>query len=239
MSTHATETTQQTTPIATSHIWRQLYLLGVILLVASYVFGLVDGLQRIGLVLLFAAPVVMIYVRSGLSLTDIGMSRGSVTSGLIWGSGALLIVGTAIGAAAIVQPSVLMDGRYNQGVADAIGRSFLFIPFATVIFEELVFRGLLPALLQRRFTLKNSFIVSSLGFGLWHVFSSLDVSNPLLGTGVVASVLSVAGVVVVTALAGVVFCWLRYKSGSILAPMLAHWAVNSFALIAAAITWNG
>jgi uncharacterized protein len=34
-----------------------------------------------------------------------------------------------------------------------------------------------------------------------------------------------------TALAGVGLCWLRLRSGSLLAPLLAHWTVNGLGVI--------
>jgi len=42
----------------------------------------------------------------------------------------------------------------------------------------------------------------------------------------------VAGNVAVTALAGAVFGWLRLRSGSVAAPVLAHAALNDAALLA-------
>jgi CAAX protease family protein len=38
----------------------------------------------------------------------------------------------------------------------------------------------------------------------------------------------------VTACAGMVFCWLRLRSGSLIAPILAHVATNGLAL---AVAW--
>jgi membrane protease YdiL (CAAX protease family) len=34
-----------------------------------------------------------------------------------------------------------------------------------------------------------------------------------------------------TSLAGAVLCWLRLRSGSLLAPILAHWTVNGLGVI--------
>jgi len=48
-----------------------------------------------------------------------------------------------------------------------------------------------------------------------------------LGGGGSATALRVLGTVLLTALAGAVFCWLRIRSGSLLAPIMAHWAINS------------
>jgi membrane protease YdiL (CAAX protease family) len=40
-----------------------------------------------------------------------------------------------------------------------------------------------------------------------------------------------------TSLAGVVLCWLRLRSGSLLAPALAHWTVNGLGVIVALVAW--
>jgi uncharacterized protein len=43
----------------------------------------------------------------------------------------------------------------------------------------------------------------------------------------------VTGAVVVTAIAGVIFCMLRLWTGSLLAPIVTHIATNSFGTLAA------
>jgi membrane protease YdiL (CAAX protease family) len=42
----------------------------------------------------------------------------------------------------------------------------------------------------------------------------------------------VVGTVLLTTVAGAVFCWLRVRSGSLLAPVLLHWALNGLGLLA-------
>jgi uncharacterized protein len=50
--------------------------------------------------------------------------------------------------------------------------------------------------------------------------------SPTWFNGVVVTVLF-------TSLAGIVLCWLRLRSGSLLVPMLAHWTVNGLGAIVA------
>jgi membrane protease YdiL (CAAX protease family) len=47
-----------------------------------------------------------------------------------------------------------------------------------------------------------------------------------VGDGPAGTVLRVVGTVLLTGLGGVVFCELRARSGSLLAPILLHWAIN-------------
>lgn len=70
-------------------------------------------------------------------------------------------------------------------------------------------------------------------FGLWHVLPSLHLAtakpavNSVVGDSGLGVVLAVLGAVLFTAAAGVLFCELRRRSGSLLAPMGLHWAVNA------------
>ncbi|MGP0024923.1 MAG: type II CAAX prenyl endopeptidase Rce1 family protein [Streptosporangiaceae bacterium] len=55
-----------------------------------------------------------------------------------------------------------------------------------------------------------------------------------VGKGTSGQVMSVLGTVLFTGLAGVVFCELRRRSGSLLAPAGLHWATNVLGVLASA-----
>ena len=111
------------------------------------------------------------------------------------------------------------------------------IPLATVIPEEFAFRGVLWALLRRRSTRNVATAVSSALFGLWHTLPSLAggpanrAADQIVGAGTGGMVLRALGTILFTACAGVLFCELRARSDSLLAPMLAHWSVNGLGTI--------
>jgi membrane protease YdiL (CAAX protease family) len=63
--------------------------------------------------------------------------------------------------------------------------------------------------------------VAALGGGAANAAITEMVGGDAAGTAV-----RVAVTVVSTSVAGVVLCWLRLRSGSLLAPVLAHWTVN-------------
>ena len=112
------------------------------------------------------------------------------------------------------------------------------IPLGTVLPEEFAFRGLLLALLGRRYGVLAGTLLSSGLFGLWHVVASLG-GGPanaaivgVVGGGTAGTVARVIATVSFTTLGGVVLCWLRLRSGSLLAPILAHWTVNALGVIA-------
>jgi membrane protease YdiL (CAAX protease family) len=93
------------------------------------------------------------------------------------------------------------------------------------------------ALLGRRYGVAAGALLSSGLFGLWHIVASLG-GGPanaamvdVVGGDVAGTVVRVVVTVLFTSLAGVVLCWLRLRSGSLLAPMLAHWTVNGLGVI--------
>jgi membrane protease YdiL (CAAX protease family) len=86
--------------------------------------------------------------------------------------------------------------------------------------------------------------VTSVLFGFWHVLPALDVTSTSTAisqggrpAGRRRVLLTVVGTVVFTTLAGVVFAELRRRSGSIVAPLLLHWATNGLAVVAASRVW--
>ncbi len=116
----------------------------------------------------------------------------------------------------------------------------LAIPFGTVVLEEVAFRGALPAVLAREWTRVRAVVVSSALFGVWHVLPSWSIGdvNPvvddILGDGWIARLISVGVAVVGTFVVGLWWSFVRYRSGSLLAPVLAHVGTNSLAY---AIAW--
>jgi uncharacterized protein len=80
-------------------------------------------------------------------------------------------------------------------------------------------------------------------FGLWHVLPSLGLSTSneaisgTVGGGRSAQTTTVLATVAFTTLSGVVFCELRRRSGSVLAPAGLHWATNALSVLASAAVW--
>jgi membrane protease YdiL (CAAX protease family) len=111
-------------------------------------------------------------------------------------------------------------------------RALVEVPFGTVLLEEIAFRSVLFAMLARRFGVIWAIVISSILFGLWHVLPSIGTheQNPavssVVGRGLRGNILTVAGSVLGTAVAGVIFAGLRLFSGSVIAPMGLHWATN-------------
>ena len=159
------------------------------------------------------------------------MARRGVPAGLRWGGVAVLVV--AVGyAVALVLPAprpLLADARAADLGADEIaGEGLVRIPPGTVLWEEVAFRGVLLAVLARVLSVRAATVAAAVAFGLWHIrptLSGLDVND--LVDGPLGRSVAVALVCAGTAVAGLVFTWLRLRSGSLLAPALLHLATNT------------
>jgi membrane protease YdiL (CAAX protease family) len=124
------------------------------------------------------------------------------------------------------------------GLAHAVYEALVRIPIGTAVAEETIFRGALLGLFLQRHTRLGAVLMSSLVFGFWHVLPTLDTirANPagaLVSGDALRTGAAVVGSVLVTAAAGAAFSWLRFRSESLLAPILAHAALNSAAYVAA------
>ena len=110
----------------------------------------------------------------GLTAADLGLARSTWPAGLRWGAAAAALVGTAYALAYVTGPvrEPLPDGEGGLG-RSALWTVLVVIPLGTVLPEELAFRGLLLALLGRRYGLLAAILLSSGLFGLWHVVPSL------------------------------------------------------------------
>jgi CAAX protease family protein len=97
------------------------------------------------------------------------------------------------------------------------------IPIGTVWSEEAAFRGALGTVAAQAFGPRVGRMLQASAFGLSHVADARGAGE------------SVAGTVLVTGLAGWVFGWLHDRTGSIVAPMLAHLAVNEAGAVAALV----
>jgi membrane protease YdiL (CAAX protease family) len=120
------------------------------------------------------------------------------------------------------------------GVGDLAYVTLVRIPLGTAVFEEFAFRGVLLALLARRWSIRTAVVASSVLFGLWHIrptLSAVGINDPTAGGMTVAA--AVTGAVVATAAAGALFCALRLRADSLLAPIVVHAVVNGASTVAA------
>jgi uncharacterized protein len=178
--------------------------------------------------------------RAGCSRGDLGIDPGDAGNGLRAGLGAAAAAGAAVGLAATLPATrrFFHDRRVSGvGRREAAYHLAVRIPLATALAEELQFRGALLALLRRRRSPATAVLWTSLLFGASHALPTIDhyQGNPVSdlaadpGRGRRLTVLATA---LSTASAGGAFAWLRLRSGSVLAPTLAHAALNVSAYLA-------
>jgi membrane protease YdiL (CAAX protease family) len=220
---------------------RRRTLRAVVLLVA---FLVTANLARSALVpdgahfafnLTIAAVALLIGRYAGTTADELGLAREHLAAGLRLGAMAAVLVTVVVASAAFV-PSLadaFDDSRVDVGLAGLVLNVVVVIPLGTVLVEELVFRGVLQALLTRLTSTAWAVAWGALLFGLWHVFPAWvadDGNEALEDVGKGAAVL---GTFVATTAAGVLFGLLRARSKSLAAPVLAHLATNVAPFVAA------
>ena len=183
---------------------------------------------------ILAAYVAWARFSASLSWDDMGMSKETVKSGFVVGLLAVVVIGAVI-AVLVAIPGTRSYFDNQQIASGSTTNHFLepllVIPLGTVVFEETIFRGVLLGSLLKLGSKKQAIVFSSIVFGFWHVSPALSNAHG----GFVHSVVAVAGTVAITAVAGVLFALLRLRSGSLVAPILAHIATNSLAYVGALI----
>jgi membrane protease YdiL (CAAX protease family) len=168
-------------------------------------------------------PVVQAALGSALAAATrapLGLRPPQLRSGLRLGAAAAGLVAAGVMAGSAL-PRV-RDGMAERELPQRPGRWLAVeIPLGTVWSEETAFRGALATLAARGFGPTGGRLVQAAAFGLSHVPDARETGTPVLGT------------VALTGLAGWMFAWMAERSGSVLAPMLAHLAINEAGAIAA------
>jgi membrane protease YdiL (CAAX protease family) len=173
---------------------------------------------------------------SGLTAADLGLGRGTWRPGRL-GSGlpAATAAGWLVAAAVPATRPLLNDKRISSLDGRGLAYQVAFrIPVGTVLWEEIAFRGVLQAALRRVLPEPAAIAVTSGVFGVWHIrptAAALRVNGLAGDRGQVRA--RVAAGVAASAGAGVLFSWLRARSGSLAAPVLLHLATNCVGLVVA------
>jgi membrane protease YdiL (CAAX protease family) len=192
---------------------------------------------------LLTAALIVVAWAAGASPDDLGAGRAHVRAGVRYGAAAFLAVLLVLLAAAAVpaERGFLHDARAQVSGGRLAYEAVVSILLLTAIPEELAFRGVLLWSGARLWGKRRASFASSALFGLWHVQPTLHTlaRNQALGdfsASAVGEALLELAAVTATFAAGLVFCWLRLRSKSLVAPVMAHAATNGLALVAAWFT---
>lgn len=213
-----------------------LALLIVLLIICNFAFVFSNGWSRLGWQVFSFGGLFLVCRLAGLSLADVGLSKSQIGSGLKYGLIAIGIIAMVFAIIYFVDQNVFRDKRYDHALSTALYSALLLVPLKTVIFEELAFRGIMPALVKGiGANLLIIVVSSSLLFGLWHIASAPK--SDALSVGHYSNWLIVAAIFMATSAGGAILYFLRYQSDSLIASMLVHWFVNGFAIVLASLSW--
>ncbi|MEH3142296.1 MAG: CPBP family intramembrane metalloprotease [Mycobacterium kyogaense] len=152
----------------------------------------------------------------------LGLRPPALTRGLRWGSAAAGVVVAVVTLSTTLAP--VRAGIAARTPPSSPARWLLLqIPLGTVWSEEAGYRAALGSVAERAFGVVGGRWFTAAVFGLSHVPDARAAGE------------SVPGTVLVTGAAGWIFSWLRDRSGSLAAPMLAHLAVNEAGAVAAVL----
>jgi len=165
---------------------------------------------------------------SGLSLTSLGLSGGNLWRSAALGAACALLLAALPVAFVVLAPFVTGEPVEYGDIHELSGaalayRLALWSPIGTALFEELTFRGVLYAKLTAAGEVRAVWL-SSLVFALWHVVIT---SRTVVESDVVdyawllppAIVLCLGG----TFVGGLVFGFLRRRTGHVVGPFMVHW----------------
>ena len=192
---------------------------------------------------LLTAALILVAWTGHLTRADLGLGWRQVGAGVRYGAGAFGVVLLVLLAAAAVPAT---NGFLHDSRAQITGGRLLYelgvsIVLLTAIPEEFAFRGVLLGSALRLWGPWRASLVTSALFGLWHIAPTLHTMSDNhefkgAAASVAGQVLLVLGAIAVTFAAGLIFCWLRLKSGSLIAPVMAHAATDGLALTVAWFT---
>ena len=197
------------------------------------------------IVTITAAVATVLAFGTGLKPADFGLGPRTYARGMRWAATIIVVVVAAIALSLAIPPlRELFHNDAYRALGWALFSAFVLIPLQTVIPEEMLFRGIILGALLRRHRTWVAIAIQAVLFGLWHVVSSLGLTasnegfSDAVGSGAVGTVLGILGAVLFTGISGVVFGWLRVKTGSLLPCLALHWAANGAGAGAAAFAWQ-
>jgi len=171
---------------------------------------------------------------AGFAWDEIGLGRGDLDMSRRIGA-RVLTASAAFLTVAARTPWVRRHLRDERAPLTSRGettrRALIRFPLGTALFEEVAFRGVLPALFANE-TRTGDFAAAGI-FAVWHLIPThhaLKVNG--IAQGPKARIVGTLVGSAAAGLAGYVLSRVRRKTGSILAPWLIHSAINTTSYLA-------
>lgn len=220
---------------------QELTLVVLILLYGTVLARLVPKKWHLYLNIFIAGVSIFLGAAFGLTLSQMGL--GHILPGIFVAIGASAVI--AVATLIISTIPILRRFFLGDDLAHASGKLIAFeaairIPLGTTLVEEILFRGVLLGLLLQHQSTIGALIISSVIFGLWHIFPTINTleSNDglsAMNTKKARQAGSILGAVSVTFIAGLLFGWLRIIANSIIAPWILHWSINASGVLGIAV----
>ena len=210
----------------------------VVTLVLLAAVSLLDNVLAPGLYLLWACVAIvglaLLAWGDGLHRRDLGL--GPVTRRAAVAAAVVVVItaaGMLLGTQIPGVSTAYLDERVSgMGAGEVAFAALVRVPVGTALLEEVAFRGVLLAMLTRRFGLWRGVAGSSVAFGAWHLLPAVSVAagNEAVGSALGANSVLLAGVGMAAAgLAGVFLCLLRLRYDHLIVPLALHSTANSLA----------
>jgi membrane protease YdiL (CAAX protease family) len=179
----------------------------------------------------------------GLDAAAVGLSRVGFARGAAIGAGLGLVGATAaVGALRLVAPAIVGQEVEYAPLAQVTELELarhvaLLLPLATVIPEELAFRGVLLGGLLRRMRQRDALIISGATFALWHLgVAIVTVDDTTLGSPSPWFAVAIVIALGVVLLGGSALAWIRLRTRSLATTIALHWTFNAGLLLGLSYT---
>ena len=182
-------------------------LIAVLLLMAAVRVWNLRGPPRAQPVTGPLAAILLVAV-SGLTPAQAGLTLSG------WGYAVSAALAVAAGYGVVLLVPAGRRALAARDYPNPVRRALLGVPFATVVFEEVAFRGVLWGLIAVDHGPAPATVITAVLFGLWH--------------------LPDRGEVAFTTLGGVLLSVLRHVGGGLVAPFVLHWTANGLGILATA-----
>ena len=184
----------------------------------------------------YAALLVVVIVWSvrveGLSLATLGLSLNQaprdVLLGLALGSGMAVPAIIFYAFPVIVAGPVSYAGYRFAGPEGILAVLFVRLLVGHALLEETLFRGLIQVRAIDWWGQRKGIVASTLAFVLWHpVLTYHAIAQTNLVSGPFPVWLLCASASIPLTAAGLILALLRERTGTLIAPIAAHWTVNA------------